>query len=73
MNEVITKLLIFAFGFIVGWLIKSIFAGKKKRSLEDQIDVMRIASGKQDDAIRRKQNRIDELEREARREKRKGG
>ena len=33
---------------------------------KDKMDIMRNCSSKQDDAIRRKQARIDELEREAR-------
>ena len=72
MTAIIIKLLIFVVGVLIGAFVMALLAAAGRASDEDRMDVMRVCMKKQDDAIRRKQNRIDELEREARREKRKG-
>ena len=69
--DIAIKLLLFVVGVLFGALVAAIFASAGRRGLEDQIDIMRSCSSKQDEAIRQKQNRIDELERDARKEKRK--
>lgn len=71
MTAIIIKLLICIGGFLIGMTITSIFAKARKKGDEAKMETMRNCMKKQDDAIRKKQNRIDELEREARREKRK--
>jgi len=70
MNEIIIKLLIFILGVFLGAFVLAILAAAGRTSDEDRMDIMRLAMKKQDDAIRRKQNRIDELERKNRRDKR---
>ena len=72
MTAIIIKLLIFVVGVLIGAFVMALLAAAGRASDEDRMDAMRVCMKKQDDAIRRKQNRIDELEREARREKRKG-
>jgi len=71
MIRLIAIILLFVI-FILFWAFcEAIFMRQEMGIDKDKISTMRIDMKKQDDAIRRKQNKIDELEREIRREKRK--
>ena len=69
--DIIIKLLIFIIGILIGVIFTVIFASARRKGLEDRMDIMRIASGKQDETIRQKQVRIATLEREIRRMRRR--
>lgn len=64
--DIVMKLLIFVFGVLVGVLFMDWYASIKKAILEERMATMRNCSQKQDDAIRKKQARIENLEREIR-------
>ena len=69
--DIVTKLVIFAIGFLLGALVAAIFASAGRRGLAERMATMRNCSGKQDDAIRKKEARIANLEKEIRRMRRK--
>jgi len=71
MDRLSIIILIFVVGILVWAFGEARLITTENEYDKDRIDIMRIASGKQDDVIRKKQNRIDELERDARKEKRK--
>ena len=67
------KIVIFIVGLLLGTLVTAMFARARSKGDEAKMAIMRNCLKKQDDAIRRKQARIDELEREAKRTERKKG
>ena len=64
--DIVIKLVMFVVGVLVGVFITVLFARARIRGDKDRMDIMRIASGKQDDAIRKKEARIANLEKEIR-------
>ncbi len=69
--DIIIKLVMFVVGVLVGVFITVLFVRARIRGDKDRMDIMRIVSGKQDDAIRKKEARIANLEKEIRRMRRK--
>jgi len=66
----IIKILIFFLGFIFGIFGISIFFGAAFSDIEDELLLLKEEKCKLSDAVRRKQNKIDELKRELKRKQR---
>jgi len=64
------KILIFFFGFIIGMFGTSILFLAKLSDVEDELVSLKEEKRKLSDAVRRKQNKIDELKRILKREQR---
>jgi len=62
------KILIFFIGFVIGMFGTSILFGAKFSDIEDELLSLKEEKRKLSDAVRRKQNKIDELKRLLRRE-----
>ncbi len=59
----IIKILIFFAGFVIGMFGISIFFGAAFSDIEDELISLKEEKRKLSDAVRRKQNKIDELKR----------
>jgi len=57
------KILLFFAGFIIGMFGTSILFGAKFNDIEDELSLLKEEKRKLSDAVRRKQNKIDELKR----------
>ena len=57
-------LLVFIASFLLGGLTAVLILKRKIRTLRDLLDIQGLHIKKQDDAIRKKQNRVDQLEKE---------
>jgi len=64
------KILLFFAGFVIGMFGTSILFGAKLGDVEDELMLLKEEKRKLSDAVRRKQNKIDELKRELKRVKR---
>jgi len=64
------KILLFFAGFIIGMFGTSILFGAKFNDIEDELSLLKEEKRKLSDAVRRKQNKIDELKRELKRKQR---
>jgi len=64
------KILIFFAGFIIGMFGISIFFGAALSDVEDALISLKEEKRRLSDAVRRKQNKIDELKRELKRKQR---
>jgi len=64
----IIKIIIFILGFIIGMFGTSILFGAKLSDIEDELLLLKEEKRKLSDAVRRKQNKIDELKRALKRE-----
>ena len=62
--DTVLKLLIFTIGFLLGGLTAIIISNLKIKAQKDLLDIRLTHIKKQDDAIRKKQNRVDQLEKE---------
>jgi len=60
----IIKIIIFILGFIFGMFGTSILFGAKFSDIEDELLSLKEQKRKLSDAVRRKQNKIDELKKE---------
>jgi len=69
----IIKILIFFFGFLLGMFGISIFFGAAFSDIEDELLSLKEEKRKLSDAVRRKQNKIDELKRALKKRERING
>jgi len=67
----IIKIIIFILGFLLGMMGSSILFGAKLSDIEDELASLREEKRKLSNAVRRKQNKIDELEKSLRRKLRR--
>jgi len=67
------KTIIFFLGFLLGMMGTSILFGAKLSDIEDELASLREEKRKLYDAVRRKQNKIDELEKSLRKRLRREG
>lgn len=63
--------IVFMAGVLVVGLIAVLILKRNIKTLRDHLDIQRIRIKKQDDAIRQKQNKIDQLKREIKRMERR--
>ena len=62
------KILLFFVGFVIGMFGTSILFGAKLNDTEDELSLLKEEKRKLSDAVRKKQNKIDELKRLLRKE-----